>query len=185
MTWKSYALASGAGLLATYLASYSTTLVTEPARQGAPIDAARSTPGPDIVEEANRLQARMRAVAVYREPARNPFRFGARQVAPPPAAAVPPAVATALPAPAPPRELPFVVLAGIATDMVSGAPERTAILTTTAGVVLVRAGEMVGADYRVREVGEDAVVLESPGDGSIRTLRLSTADSRLPTANPF
>ena len=175
MTWKSYVVVSGAGLLATYL-------VTPPLRPDAqpPLPSGQggrsvsAGPGLDIEEEAARLQARRRAAAAFREPARNPFRFGethapARRAARAPVRVEP----TAGIVPAPP-EPPFIVLSGIATDVIDGETERTAILTTPAGVVLVRVGEMVGADYRVRAIHEDAVDLESAGDGAARTLRFST-----------
>lgn len=173
MTAKSYVVLSGTGLLATYLVSPS----LHPAPQPPPADPGARTvvarPGLDIEEEAARLQARLRAEAVFREPARNPFRFGAtpapvRRAAREPAL-LEPAAGIVPEAP----ELPFVVLSGIATDVVDGETERTAVLTTSAGVTLARVGEMVDAHYRVLAIHEDAVDLESASEGAIRTLRFA------------
>lgn len=183
MTWKSYAI-TGAGLLATYLATPTMTPnLAGPVPSSPAI--ARQAPVPDIQQEAARLQARLRSEAKYREPSRNPFRFGPARNAPRSrAGGVAPAQITVPPsAPAAP-EPPFIILSGMASDVVDGVEQRTAILTTAAGVLLVRAGEMVGADYRVRSVDEEAVELESTSDGSLRRLRLSGAGSQSPAPAP-
>ena len=173
MTWKSYALMSGAGIFATYLAS--PPLLPQrgtsapPAEQSAAVS---NEPAVNIEEEAARLQARLRAEAAFRAPARNPFRFEDPPTRPAPSARGD-GSAAAVGAPAPPEpELPFVVLSGIATDVVDGEPQRTAVLTTASDVLLVREGEMVGSDYRIRAIEADRVDLESVADGTIRVLRL-------------
>jgi hypothetical protein len=173
MTWKSYVVVSGAsGLMATYLISPPLLPGRQPSITSGQEASARSAPpGPDIVEEAARLQARMRAAAVFREPARNPFRFGEPPAAPRRQAGAAAAEAPAAAAPSEP-EPPFIVLSGIATDVVDGVPQRTAVLTTASGVALVRAGDMVGTEYRVRAIEGAAVDLESLSDRSIRRLQL-------------
>jgi hypothetical protein len=171
MTWKSYVVVSGAGVLATYLA----TPPLMPDRRAIPASAADAnassgTEAPDIVREAARLESRLRAEAAFRAPARNPFEFGE---APAPARRPrerAPLDADAVPRPAAP-EPPFIVLSGIATDVLDGLTVRTAVLTTASGVSLVREGDLVGTEYRVRVVREDGVDLESTADGSIRALR--------------
>ena len=69
-----------------------------------------------------------------------------------------------------PVSRPTVRLRGIATDTVDGTPQRTAIITTDAGLVLVREGETAGV-YRVTKIEDEAVQLAGP-DGSL-TLTLS------------
>src|SRR5688572_5208711 len=175
MTWKSYAFVSGAGLLATYLAS--PTLAPDRVAAPAPAAAQAAPAGSlDIEYEAARLQKRVREETAFHAPSRDPFRFASavpaprRHDAPAPMSAPPPSDASAAAAP----EQPFVALSGVAADVVDGVLQRTAILTTPEGVVLARAGEMVGI-YRVRAVGEEWVELESTVDGSIRQLRFAAA----------
>ena len=172
MTWKSYAVMSGAGILATYLASPPLL----PERQTATPDvqnarAAGSEPEADILREAARLEARMRAEAAFRAPARNPFQFGAQRRDVRPQAGESTQIQPAAISPPPDPEPPFIVLSGIATDVIDGTTERTAVLTTPSGVVLAGVGDMVGTDYRVRAIQDDGVDLESTSDGAIRQLR--------------
>ena len=170
MTWKSYAAASGATVLAGWLASTPPVSVAEnnpaiPARSPQAVSSAAS----DIVEQASRLQARIRREAAYVRPQRNPFQFEAAR---PAEEAVPeqPELPEPVSGPvtAPP---PTVTLAGVAEDRLPQGIERTAILSTQAGVLLVRVGDEVPGQYRVSSVEEEAVVLVSLADGS--TLRLS------------
>jgi hypothetical protein len=102
---------------------------------------------------------------VFRQPSRNPFRFGqhvaaarAEHAAPAPLQSTAPVVA-----PAPVR--PTIRLRGIATDTVDGATQRTAIVTTDAGLLLVREGEMAGS-YRVTKIDDESIELTGP-DGSL------------------
>ena len=117
-----------------------------------------------------RLQARVRREAAYMQPARNPFRFGsARPIASPGiegAGAASPAE-TLVPAPPPP---PPVSLAGIAEDQVEQRVERTAILSSPDGVLLVHEGDNVLGQYRVARIESEAVELVKLTDGT--TLRL-------------
>jgi hypothetical protein len=161
MTWKSTAVVSGAGLLATWLASYPPASAPEPAV--APV-APVATTGADIQEEAARLQQKVRAVVEYEPPTRNPFRFTA-----------PASRAAAAPAPvefaavAPVAAAPELTVIGVAIDTVNGQEVRTAILGTPSGLVFAKIGDLV-AGYRVSAIAEDAVQLTA-GDGSTITVR--------------
>jgi hypothetical protein len=65
-------------------------------------------------------------------------------------------------------------LSGIASDVVDGKPQRSAVLSAPAGVLIVREGESVAGLYTVITIGEDSIDLEATADGSRRTLRLSS-----------
>jgi hypothetical protein len=179
MSWKSYAAVSGATVLAGWLAS--TPPANEPegtavvSRQPAtPRDAAAAS---TIEHEAERLQVRVRREVDYPQPQRNPFRFGAARAdldrggdipAPAPVAvpAEPPVVTPSVPPPPPVR------LSGIAEDDRGGQMERTAILSSPSGVLLVREGDAVTGDYRVGRIESEAVELVK-ADGSILRLSLT------------
>jgi len=172
MTWKVYAAVSGATVLAGWLAS---TPPSNAPGTGAPARGQatppRAMPSSDIEREAMRLQARVQREAVYTQPQRNPFRFGAaRSVASPgvdlPEAASP--TGTTVPAVPPP---PPVSLAGIAEDQVEQRVERTAILSSPEGVLLVHEGDDVLGQYRVAKIESEAVELVKRADGT--TVRLS------------
>src|SRR5262245_9727386 len=139
MTWKSYAAVSGATVLAGWLAASppantpgAAAVTAQPPRD------VTGTSGPSEIElEAARLQARVRREVEFQRPERNPFRFGpARPVrrveAPPPAPITP----IELPPPPPP-----VSLSGFAEDQIGDRLERTAILSSPSGVLLVREGD--------------------------------------------
>ena len=172
MDWKSTAAISGAGLLATWF--FSMPAVQPPATK--PIAPAAGAPQAtattiDIQQEAARLQLRTHQESRYNETSRNPFRFGARPApearssgtsGPPPVAQP----ATIPPAPPPPR----LSLDGIATDVVDGQEQRTAILNTDSGIVLAKEGEQVAGQFRVVRIAADAVELVNVNDGS--TLRV-------------
>jgi hypothetical protein len=166
MTWKSTMVLSGAGVLATWMAAAppsSVGMAPTPrpsgAGQGSSIEA-------QVEEEASKLEVRLRQNAAYAVPDRNPFRFNARraqerletpQSAPPPAAVI-----------APPRVTPpLPVLAGMATDIVDGAEQRTAILSLSGAVVLAREGDELAGRYRVNRVEAEAVELVRLDDGSL------------------
>jgi hypothetical protein len=166
VTWKSTAVVSGVGLLATWLASYAPP-ANLPADTAARVPAAVTAEAPDIVREANRLQAKVRAEVEYVQPSRNPFRFGARDSAPVPRSE---SVHT-LPAAVDVAPAPIVIrLSGIAIDTVNGREERTAILNTPGGLVFVKEGEEVAGAYKVSKIAIDAVDLVR-ADGSLLQLR--------------
>ena len=174
MTWKSYAAASGATVFAGWLASTPPAAVVEnrPAAQSR-ASRASASPSSDIVEQASRLQARIRRETAYVRPQRNPFQFEAAQQAVESAPAfAEPASSADVSAPAI-NVGPPVTLAGIAEDSLQTGVERTAILSSPGGVLLVRAGDDVLGQYRVAAVEEGAVELLKLTDGS--TLRLSLA----------
>ena len=172
MDWKSTAVISGAGVLATWF--FSMPQAPQPVSVPAPAAATRaqsaSPSAIDIQQEAERLQVRTPQAPRYSEPSRNPFRFTeprqpqrAPAVAPPPVAAVP--VAPLAPPP------PQVTLDGIASDTVNGVMQRTAILNTNAGVVIAKEGDQV-AGFRVDKVAPDSVELTKISDGSVLRLGL-------------
>src|SRR5687767_11515192 len=143
MTWKAYVAVSGATVLAGWFAASPPENVPAGVPAAAPEPA--GTTGPSAIElEAARLQARVRQEIEFQSPQRNPFRFSASRpssisspaTAPPEPVVVPDAPA----APAPP---PFS-LSGIAENQVGERTERTAILSSPAGVLLVKEGEQVG-----------------------------------------
>ncbi|MBI3048693.1 MAG: hypothetical protein HYY76_10335 [Acidobacteria bacterium] len=169
MTWKSYAAVSGATVLAGWLASASPS--NAPVQTEAP---SRPQPAPasgtasDIEQQAMRLQARLRAERGYTEPARDPFRFAPRR-APMVVRERPVAEAPVEPIDtAPPA--PVVSLSGIAEDRVDGRIERTAVLSSPQGVLLVREGDEILGYYRVARIENEAVELVPLGDGAPRRL---------------
>jgi hypothetical protein len=126
----------------------------------------------DLGAQADRLKARLAEVTAYRQPARDAFRFG-----PPPRRIVEsarPLAPEAPPVVAPVR--PPYGLAGMATTMVDGVEQRTAILSSLQGVSLVTDGETLDTGYRVTSITDDAVTLESTADGTRTTLHLSNSD---------
>ena len=174
MTWKSYAAASGAGLLATYLFSSPPTIAPgrSPDRPD-PISRA-IPPSQDIQDQAERLTTRVRQETQYQTPSRNPFRFGAREAVPTTApdrgaVAAPDPVIEIPAAPAPPPPPP-IRLSGITANTVDGTRQRAAVLITLEGVVTAREGDMIGV-YRIVRVEEDAVEIAGP-DGATRRLNL-------------
>lgn len=168
MTWKSTAVVSSAGLLVTWLAS------TPPTHRGtsdavsAPSAARTEAAAVEIQREADRLGARLDQVAGYRQPARNPFRFGAGPVV----TRATPATAPSVPVDGMPTAdastaVPSfrVALAGIAEEQVGETVVRTAILSTPDDVLLVKVGERVGDRYTVGAISADAVELVRLADG--------------------
>jgi len=170
MDWKSTALISGAGIVATWFFSMPPTHAPVGAVAPAPraVAARRTTSSIDIEREAQRLQARPRPEAHYTEPSRNPFRFSERREPARPTAGVRLAPAPVALAPLPPPP-PTITLEGIAADTAAGQPQRTAILHTDSGVALAKEGDVV-AGYRVEKIAADAVELTKVDDSS--TLRL-------------
>ncbi len=161
MDWKSTAVISGAGIVATWFFSMPPTHAPAGAVAPAAREPQTATSSIDIEKEAARLQVHPRQEPQYTQPSRNPFRFSERHAAARPAApaAVPPVVPLT---PPPPR----ITLDGLAADTVGGQEQRTAILNTDAGVVLAKEGDQV-AGYRVARIAADAVELVKIADGSI------------------
>lgn len=173
MNWKSYTVVSGATVLAGWLAS------TPPSTAPAAVQAPGAEPPPaesvptDIEMQAMRLQARLRAERTYVAPSRDPFRFAPRRQ--PAAPAVGDQSVAALPGPRAVDAVPAaprVTLAGIAEDQVDGRTQRTAVLSTPAGVLLVREGEEILGYYHVARVEAEAVELVALGDGTTARLMI-------------
>src|SRR5688572_11980796 len=171
MTWKLYAVVSAGAFVATYLMSSPRTEVATTKSSATAAQSARQRAAETEIEAlANSLQVRLKSDAVNSTPGRDPFRFQAR-VQKRPAFVPPPAVVENLPAPAP--ALPILSLTGIATDVVDGKAQRSAVVSLPAGVLIVREGESIAGLYTVVAIGDDSIELESTGDHSRRTLRLS------------
>jgi hypothetical protein len=168
MDWKSTAVISGAGILATWFFSMPPTSV--PARAVSPAARLPQTTASkiDIEKEAARLQVHRLQQPRYTEPSRNLFRFNARRE---PARATAGVVAVE---PAPivlPPPPPRITLDGVAADTMDAQSQRTAILNTNTGVVLAKEGDEV-AGYRVQKIAADAVELVKIDDGSVLRLGL-------------
>jgi hypothetical protein len=176
MTWKSYALMSGAGVLSMWFVAAPPSrmpnrLTPAQPRQAAGAAAAAS----DIEEQANRLQARLQQEALYREPGRNLFRFTPKPAARP-AEPTEPSLITAPALPTAPPPLPMR-LAGVAVDQNGDATVRTAILSTFSGVVLARPGDEVLDRFRVTAVEDEAVDLVTLADGTPVRLTLKNPNT--------
>jgi hypothetical protein len=180
MTWKSYAVMSGATGLAGWLASSPPASAPQGTAVAPRPSAPRGAAVSDIQREADRLQVRVRREVEYTQPERNPFRFSAARPL------VEPGGDVAAPAPeplAPPVAVPFVApppamkLAGIAEDQKGEQMERTAILSLPSGVLLVHEGDAVMGDYRVGRIESEAVELMKP-DGTTLRLTLSKPKSQ-------
>jgi hypothetical protein len=171
MTWKLYAVVSAGAFVATYLMSSPAKDLARSTPSKAPVSARQTAAGSDIQELAEKLHRRLRADTNYRTPGRDPFRFESRPARPPVVSRAPSAPVDL---PPPPPVLPPLTLSGIATDMVGGAPERSAVLSAPAGVFIVREGESVAGLYKVVSIGDESVELEATADGSHRTLRFSS-----------
>jgi len=173
MTWKSTAVVSAAGLLATWLASGPQLRNSAPAAYATSPTAARTeAAAAEIQEQASRLHVRIQEVIAYREPSRNPFRFSTRlqtRPAPAPAADSPHPESEPLTS-VPARPTLLIALSGIAQDTVDGQTVRTAIMSTPDGVQLVKEGDMLAGQYKVTAVGADAVEFVKVSDGA--TVRL-------------
>jgi hypothetical protein len=183
VSWKSYAVVSGATVLAGWLASSAPPSNAPESAVSArrPSAAPRDVPASDIQREAERLQVRVRREVEYAEPQRNAFRFGAGRAdaerggdIPAAASQPPPLRPTVVPPIAPP---PPVSLSGIAEDQDGQRVERTAILSSPSGVLLVHEGDPVLGDYRVSRIEAEAVELVKT-DGSILRLTLSKPKSQ-------
>jgi len=176
MTWKLYALVSAGAFAATYLVSGpgALTQLTHVRPQNGAAVAAKSTPAAtaesDIQQQADRLEAHVRAEVAYRAPTRNPFQFAerpraaARQVIAPKVTETPPP-----PVPLPPP----MTLSGIAEDHPNGVLQRTAIFSSSTGVALAREGDIVAGSYRVMSIEQDVVTLDNVNGGLPLRLSLS------------
>lgn len=162
MDWKTTAVMSGFGIVATWMAS--APLVPPRAPVGSvPVPPTTQVVASPIEQEAARLARGLDLQARPGPPSRNPFRFGVATPAPTvaPAASVVPAAAAAPTAAA--HAVPSLSLAGIAEDVVEGTIVRTAILSGPSGIVLARVGDVVTEGYRVSSIEAGAVELAADG----------------------
>ena len=168
MTWKSYAAVSGATVLAGWFASTPPPNAPTHSTSGsASRSRAATSVSSDIEQQAVRLQSRGRADRPFPESERNPFRFESRAASHREAVIEPRSPEATAPAEAP---RPMVSVSGIAEDQVDGRTERTAILSSPAGILLVHEGEEVLGRYRVVRIESEAV--ELVGLTTAETLRL-------------
>ena len=171
MTWKSYATVSGATVLAGWLASSSPPPVPGSSVPAARAQAAATTGSADIVEQADRLHARVAREVQSPVPERNPFRFADPRPQATTRATAPDGDVAAGPeqlAPVPPP----IALAGIAEDEIDGRLVRTAVLSVPGDVLLVREGEAVLGRYRVVRIESEAVELLDLPAGTTERLAL-------------
>jgi hypothetical protein len=172
MTWKLYAVVSAGAFAATYLVSSPKTELGQSRSAASPARSARPIAAETEIEAlADSLHVRLRPDAVHHTPGRDPFRFQSR-VQKPAASMTPPKVVEDTPPPAPALAPPVLSLSGIASDVVDGKPQRSAVLSAPAGVIIVREGESVAGLYTVVAIDEESIELEATADGSRRTLRL-------------
>src|SRR5688572_189307 len=172
MTWKLYAVVSAGAFVATYLMSSPRTEVATTKSSATAAQSARQRAAETEIEAlANSLQVRLKSDAVNSTPGRDPFRFQAR-VQKRPAFVPPPAVVESVPVPSAPP-LPVLSLSGIATDVVDGKEQRSAVVSLPNGVLIVREGDSVAGLYTVVAIAEDSIDLESTADNTRRTRRLS------------
>ena len=171
MTWKLYVIVSAGAFAATYLmSSPKSDVAARPTAAAAAQLARQSAAATEIEALADSLHVSLHSDAPYRTPGRDPFHFQTR-VQPSPAFVPPPAVTAPLPPPPPP--LPIVNLSGIASDVVDGKAQRSAVISLPTGVLIVREGDSVAGLYTVVSIGEESIELTATADGSHRTLRLS------------
>ena len=110
-------------------------------------------PAVDIVHQADRLRARLHPTTAYTEPARDPFRFGARPKPSAPVTAPRPAETPVTPlAVVPPAPTLRIALSGIAEDTSGGTLVRTAVISMPDDVLLVKEGDTIAGQYRVTSI---------------------------------
>jgi hypothetical protein len=123
----------------------------------------------DVQAQAQRLRDRLAAAPTPQQPTRNPFAFVPKHV---PARVVSTPLAVIPPAPVILPE-PVLLLVGVAADQTAAGLVRTAIITTESGeMLMLKAGDFIGARYRVESVGTDVVELSDRANGTIRRLAL-------------
>ena len=169
MNVKRIATIGGAAALAAWLAAAANSgnrdLIEPGVVRTPPIDAR----GAALAGEITRLHERLRPSVAPRQPSRDLFSFAPRQT--PPALAPPqarPALTETIVVRPPP---PAVQLSGIAEDVTAGAVVRTAIISASGQLFLVKEGEQVTARYRVVKISSEVVELTDLTEGT--TLRLA------------
>ncbi len=163
--------------MAAWLAA-ATTAPTEPVAAPAPPPVAPAGPGAappstaaaDLAADMERLRKRLAEAPALRMSPRNPFSLAPPPPPPRPETLAPPSRSAAPFTSRRPRaSRPAVQLIGIATADSEDGSERTGILTTRGGeVLLVRSGDRVPGGYRVDAVGPSSVILVDGGGASHR-----------------
>ena len=165
-------LVAGTVLVAWFATAADVEQNPEPANVPVPVQTSGTeTLAEEVQAQAERLRERLAAAPSPQQPARNPFAF-----APKPLPRVRSAGAAAKAAPTPLPEIipePVLTLVGLAEDQSAEGPIRTAIISAQGGeVFIVKAGEFIGARYKVQAVGADAVSLTDLTTGAVRRLGL-------------
>jgi hypothetical protein len=161
-------LSALSGAVAVWLASAATSTSRAPIEPLTTRPAAVEASGAELAAEIDRLHERLRPGIAPTE-TRDLFRYGARpsrrgasellEIAPPSEA-----VAAPLPTAA-------YALIGVAEEVTASGPVRTAIVSGQGQLLFVRAGDSIGAQYRVERVEADALDLQDLQAGT--TLRLA------------
>jgi hypothetical protein len=126
----------------------------------------------ELASEISRLHERLRPEATPNQAVRNPFAFrSARPSRPSPIVERPPALGGTAAASMPIAEPPLK-LAGIAEDIGAAGPVRTAIISGSGQLFLVKEGEAVTSRYRVVAISPDVVELKDVDSGATRRLAL-------------
>jgi hypothetical protein len=126
--------------------------------------------GKELASEIARLHERLRPSASPRQPGRNLFAFRSTQPRP---VAVP--IVDSRPAliEAPRVEAaPLLKLSGIAEDAGPDGPQRTAIISGSGELFMVKEGDNVTPRYRVIRISADVAELSDLIDGTIRRLAM-------------
>jgi hypothetical protein len=133
------------------------------------------TSGAALASEIARLHDRLRPTTLPEQPGRNLFQFNAGRVNRPApiasAVAQAPLTAPAVPAPAP-APAPAFKLVGIAEDVGSDGPVRTAIVSGHGELILAKQGDPVTLHYRATQIAADGVDLTNVDDGTVLHLSL-------------
>jgi hypothetical protein len=129
---------------------------------------AQPAPSPTPSQFTQRLQRGLRSAPSAPRPRRNPFQFGNQPQPTAPSASETP-VYTPPPSVAPPA--PAMTLAGIGTTETPEGPVRTAVVSASGRVWLVKIGEELPTGLRVARIADDHVVLVD-ASGAEMTLHL-------------
>lgn len=159
------------GVLAAWLSAAMT-----PSERARPALAVVATPvdarGAELASEIARLHERLSPDATPAQPSRNLFRFRAAAVRPLALATTKPSDPEPAASPAPAPEPLALKLAGIAEDPGPDGPVRTAIISSSGPLFLVKEGDSVTSSYRVVKIMADRVDLAGTRDGLVRHLDL-------------
>lgn len=164
---------AAAGACAAWLSAAMTPARPRPVSPAATGATPIETRGAELAGEIARLHDRLRPDATPRQPGRNLFSFAAAGVRPA-APAASGATTAALPEvlAKPVLAQPEMKLVGVAEDSGPDGPVRTAIISSTGQLFLVKEGESVTALYHVARISLDVVELTDIRDGAIRRLAL-------------